>query len=47
MEMSRCHVSTRKGLFTSRARRRRLEIVRASFVGDNVTLAMHDPRTAT
>ncbi len=43
--MSRCHVSTRKGLFTLERGAGGWKIIRSSFVGDNVTLAMHDPRT--
>lgn len=37
------HVSTRKGLFTLR-RNGRWDIAESAFVGDNVTLAMRDPR---
>jgi photosystem II stability/assembly factor-like uncharacterized protein len=40
----RCHVSTRKGLFTVERGLSGWSIARASFVGDNCTLAMHDPR---
>ena len=43
--MARCHVSTRKGLFTLERGAGGWAIARASFIGDNVTLAMHDPRT--
>lgn len=43
--MARCHVSTRKGLFTLERGAGGWAIARASFVGDNCTLAMHDPRT--
>jgi hypothetical protein len=42
--MARCHVSTRKGLFTLERGANGWAITRASFVGDNVTLAMHDRR---
>ena len=41
----RCHVSTRKGLFTLERGGNGWAIARANFVGDNVTLAMHDPRS--
>ena len=40
----RCHVSTRKGLFTFERGANGWVIARAGFVGDNVTLTMHDPR---
>src|SRR6266516_1944061 len=40
----RCYVSTRKGLFTVDRRTSNWSISRAMFVGDNVTLTMHDPR---
>ena len=40
----RCHVSTRKGLFTVERGAAGWSIARASFVGDNCTLTMHDPR---
>ncbi len=43
--MARCHVSTRKGLFTLERGAAGWAIARANFVGDNCTLAMHDPRT--
>ena len=43
--MARCHVSTRKGLFTLERGAAGWDIARANFVGDNVTLAMHDPRS--
>ena len=43
--MGRCHVSTRKGLFTLERGAAGWAIARANFVGDNCTLAMHDPRT--
>jgi hypothetical protein len=41
---NRCHVATRKGLFTLERSASGWSIVRPSFVGDNVTLVMHDPR---
>ncbi|HYO80765.1 MAG TPA: hypothetical protein VES20_05135 [Bryobacteraceae bacterium] len=40
----RCWVSTRKGLFTWERREQDWEISGVSFLGDNCTLAMHDPR---
>ena len=40
----RCHVSTRKGLFTLERGASGWAISRTSFLGDNCTLAMHDPR---
>src|SRR5678815_5616499 len=40
----RCYVSTRKGLFTVDRGASKWSISRATFVGDNVTLTMHDPR---
>jgi hypothetical protein len=40
----RCFISTRKGLFTVDRRTSKWSISRAGFVGDNVTLMMHDPR---
>ncbi len=43
--MPRCHVSTRKGLFTLERGAGGWTISRSSFVGDNCTLAMHDPRS--
>jgi len=43
--MSRCHVSTRKGLFTFERGPGGWSVARAGFVGDNVTLTMHDPRS--
>ncbi|HWI18659.1 MAG TPA: hypothetical protein VNT81_12985, partial [Vicinamibacterales bacterium] len=43
--MSRCYVSTRKGLFTLERGASGWAISRAAFVGDNVTLTMHDPRS--
>jgi hypothetical protein len=41
----RCHVSTRKGLFTIDRGASGWSVSRASFLGDNCTLAMHDPRS--
>ena len=41
---SRCHVATRKGLFTLDRGHSGWLIARASFTGDNCTLVMHDPR---
>ena len=43
----RCHVATRKGLFTLERGRSGWSIARASFCGDNCTLVMHDPRENT
>lgn len=40
----RCYIATRKGLFTVDRRATRWSISRATFVGDNVTIVMHDPR---
>jgi hypothetical protein len=40
----RCYISTRKGLFTLARGKSRWTIKKAAFVGDNVTLMMHDPR---
>ncbi len=40
----RCYVATRKGLFTVDRGATKWSISRAAFVGDNVTLAMRDPR---
>jgi hypothetical protein len=42
---ARCHVATRKGLFTLERGRAGWNIGRASFLGDSCTLVMHDPRT--
>jgi hypothetical protein len=42
---TRCHVATRKGLFTVERGTSGWAITRVSFLGDNCTLAMHDPRT--
>ena len=41
---NRCHVATRKGLFTVERANSVWSITQANFVGDNCTLAMHDPR---
>jgi len=41
---NRCHVATRKGLFTLE-RESGWKVGRVSFLGDNCTLVMHDPRT--
>ena len=43
-QKQRCHVSTRKGLFTLERGATGWAIARANFVGDNVTLTMHDRR---
>jgi hypothetical protein len=42
---TRCHVATRKGLFTVDRGASGWAITRASFLGDNVTLVMHDARS--
>jgi hypothetical protein len=42
---TRCHVATRKGFFTLERGARGWAIGRASFLGDNCTLVMHDPRS--
>lgn len=42
---TRCHVATRKGLFTVERARSGWTITRSAFLGDNCTLAMHDART--
>ena len=39
-----CHVGTRKGLFTITRGATGWSVSRASFLGDNCTLAVHDPR---
>lgn len=39
-----CHIATRKGLFSLTRGDAAWRIERASFLGDNCTLAMHDPR---
>lgn len=41
---NRCHIATRKGLFSLTRGDAAWRIERASFLGDNCTLAMHDPR---
>ena len=41
---TRCHVATRKGLFTLERSAGEWKVARVSFLGDNCTLAMHDPR---
>ena len=41
---NRCHVATRKGLFTVDRGSSKWSIARASFLGDNCTTVMHDPR---
>jgi len=41
---TRCHVATRKGLFTLDRGTSGWSISRTSFLGDNCTLVMHDPR---
>jgi photosystem II stability/assembly factor-like uncharacterized protein len=41
---TRCHVATRKGLFTLERGRNGWSIARVSFLGDNCTLVMHDSR---
>jgi hypothetical protein len=41
---TRCHVATRKGLFTLDRGASAWSVSRVSFLGDNVTLVMHDPR---
>jgi hypothetical protein len=45
MSTRRFHVATRKGLFTVARRGAGWAIANASFLGDNCTLVMHDPRT--
>ena len=42
---TRCHLATRKGLFTLDRGASGWSINRASFLGDNCTLVMHDPRS--
>lgn len=42
---TRCHVATRKGMFTAERGASGWAIARANFLGDNVTLVMHDPRS--
>ena len=41
---TRCHVATRKGLFTLERGAPGWSVTRVNFLGDNVTLVMHDPR---
>lgn len=41
---TRCHVATRKGLFSFQRGASDWTVNRASFLGDNCTLVMHDPR---
>ena len=41
----RCFVSTRKGLFTLERAASGWQVSRASFVGDNCTLTLFDPRS--
>jgi hypothetical protein len=41
----RCHVATRKGLFTIDRGTSGWSISQTSFLGDNCTLVMHDPRS--
>jgi hypothetical protein len=41
----RCHVATRKGLFTLERGTSGWAIAQTTFVGDNCTLVMHDPRS--
>jgi hypothetical protein len=45
MSQARIHVSTRKGLFTFERGASGWSIARVSFLGDNCTLTMHDPRS--
>lgn len=40
----RMHIATRKGLFTAERNGGRWRITRGSFVGDNCSMMMHDPR---
>jgi hypothetical protein len=42
---NRCHVATRKGLFTLDRGASGWSISRTSFLGDNCTIVMHDPRS--
>jgi photosystem II stability/assembly factor-like uncharacterized protein len=42
---TRCHVATRKGLFTLDRGASGWSISRTNFLGDNCTLVMHDPRS--
>ena len=41
---SRCHVATRKGLFTLERGESGWSITQTNFLGDNCTIVMHDPR---
>ena len=41
----RCHVATRKGLFSLERGSAGWSVARVSFLGDNCTLVMHDPRS--
>ena len=41
---NRILVSTRKGLFTVERARGKWKVAKSGFLGDNVTLALHDPR---
>jgi hypothetical protein len=41
---TRCHIATRKGLFTLHRGRSGWSIGQVSFLGDNCTVIMHDPR---
>ena len=43
----RFHVATRKGLFTVERERGRWSVAATSFLGDNCTIVMHDPRDGT
>jgi photosystem II stability/assembly factor-like uncharacterized protein len=43
---SRFHVATRKGLFTFERKRSGWAIANTSFLGDNCSMVMHDPRPA-
>ena len=43
----RCHVATRKSLFTLERGQNGWAITHANFLGDNVTLVMHDPRSGS
>lgn len=42
---TRCHVATRKGLFTLERGSSGWNVEQVSFLGDNCTLVTHDPRT--
>ncbi len=43
----RVHVATRKGLFTVDRTRSGWKVANGSFLGDNCTIVMHDPRSRT